>query len=109
MRYYTIAEESVHAMPRAIDELIGNHEFERLMLFFQRSDGGDRKNSLNAELFEPIIIRTEIQFARQDPMAAPMPCQECDCTPSDGHQHKTSGGPATRRLRRTLHTPAQIR
>ncbi len=89
MRHYTIAEESVHAMPRAIDELIGNHEFERLMLFFQRSDGGDRKNSLNAELFEPINIRTEIQFARQDTMAAPMSCQECDCTAFERAQYKS--------------------
>src|SRR5207253_4466807 len=65
-----VAEKSVYAMTGAVDEPIGNKKFQRLVLFFQRSDGGDGKNSFHPELFESINICAEVEFAGQKAMAA---------------------------------------
>src|SRR5262249_2336862 len=39
VRYYAIAEKSVHAMARAVYELSHDQKLARLVLFFKRSDG----------------------------------------------------------------------
>src|SRR6185437_2817857 len=72
MRHYAVPEKRVDAVPRTIHELIRNHKLERLVFFFQRSDGGHRKNSLYAELFESMNVGAEVEFARQNPVAPPV-------------------------------------
>jgi hypothetical protein len=60
MRNNSIAEKRVDAMPRAVEELIGDDELQRLMLFLERSDSGNGYDALHAELFEAMNIGAEI-------------------------------------------------
>src|ERR1017187_579439 len=66
------AEKSVYAMAGTIEELIGDDEVQRFMLFFQRSDGGNGNDAVYSQLLEAVNVGTEIQFAGQDTMAASM-------------------------------------
>ena len=63
-------------MKSPIDELVGNDEVGRLVLFFQRAHRGDRDDPLHAELLECIDVGAEIQLRRQNAMSASMPCQK---------------------------------
>ena len=49
VRHQPVAEESRDAAARAIEELIRNHEVERLVLLLQRSDRAQRNDPLHAE------------------------------------------------------------
>src|SRR5450631_25834 len=66
------AEKSVYAMAGTIEELIGDDEVQRFVLFFQRSDGGNGNDAVYSQLLEAVNVGTEIQFARKDTMAASM-------------------------------------
>src|SRR5208337_3188807 len=76
VRHHAAAEKSVYAMASAIEKLVGDDEVQRLMLFLQRSDCGDRNDALDSKLFEAVNIGAEIQLAGQDAMAASMARQE---------------------------------
>ena len=73
-----VAEESGDAKEGAVDELIGNDEVAGLVLFFQRADGGDGENALDAELLQRINIGAEIQLRGKDAVAAAVPGEEGD-------------------------------
>jgi len=47
-------------MPRAIDKLIGDHELQWFVLFFERSDRRNRKDAIDPQLFESINVRAEV-------------------------------------------------
>ena len=70
------AEKRVHAMASAIEELIGDHEIEWLVLFFQRSDRGDRKDAFDAELLETVNVGAEIQLRGKNAMPTAMARQK---------------------------------
>ena len=72
------AEKRIHAMAGTIEELIGDYEIQRLVLFLQRSDRGNGNDPFDAELFESVNVGAEIQFGRQNAMPASVPSQECD-------------------------------
>ena len=75
------AEERVDAVPRAIEELVGNHEVERLVLFLERADRRDRNDSLHAQLFEAIDIRAEVQLGGKNTVSAAVTGEERDLAP----------------------------
>ncbi len=76
MRHYAAAEKCIHAMPRAIEELVRDHEIQRLVFFLQRSDCGNRNDSLDSKLFEPVNVGAKIQLARQNAVSAAVPRQK---------------------------------
>ena len=78
MRDDAFAEERVDAVAGAVEELVGNDELQRLVLFLQRTNRRDRQNALDAELFESINVGAEIQFAGQDAVAASVAGEEGD-------------------------------
>ena len=78
MRYHAATEKSVDPMAGAVEELIGDNEIQRLMLFFQRSDRGNGNDALDAELLEAMNVGAEVQFTGQDAVASPVARQECD-------------------------------
>src|SRR5262249_5065432 len=71
-----IAEERIDAVPRAVEELIRNHELQRRVLFLQRPDGRQRNDALHSELLKAVDIRPEIQFAGKQAVSSAMPCEE---------------------------------
>ena len=79
-------EKRIHAMTRAIEELIGNYEVERLVFFLQRTDRGHGDDPFHTELLEAINIGAKIQFGGKNAMAASMPRQECDFAPFESAQ-----------------------
>ena len=65
-----LAEEGGDAMEGAVDELVGDDEVGGLVLFFERADGGDGEDALDAELLEGVDVGAEVQLGGQDAMAA---------------------------------------
>ena len=60
MRDHAVAEKSIHAMAGAIEELVGDHEIQRLVFFLQRSHGGNGNDALDAQLLEAVNIGAKI-------------------------------------------------
>src|ERR1019366_8517126 len=77
MRHNAVAEESVHAVPGAIEKLVRDHEIERLVLLLQRPHGRNRNNALNSQLLKAVNVGPEIQFARQKSVPASMAREKC--------------------------------
>src|SRR5437899_7882399 len=73
-----IAKKSIDAMARAVEELIGDDELHRLVLFLERADCGNGNNTLHSEMLKAINVRAKIQFGRKNAMPTPMPGQERD-------------------------------
>ena len=57
-------------MEGAVDELVGHDEIGGLVLFLERAHGRDRKDALDAELFEGVDVGAEVQLRGQNAMAA---------------------------------------
>ena len=57
-------------MTGAVEKLIRDHELQWLVLFFQRSYGGDGNNAFDPELFEAVNIRAKIKFAGKNAVPA---------------------------------------
>src|SRR5579863_2949633 len=66
-------KKSIHAMTGAVEELIGYHELEWLVLFLERSDGRNGDDPLDAELLESVNVGAEIELARHNSVAASVP------------------------------------
>src|SRR5579863_820706 len=71
-------KKGIHAMTGAVEELIGYHELEWLVLFLERSDGRNGDDTLDAELFESMDVGAKIEFAWHDAVAASVPREERD-------------------------------
>src|SRR5215469_8424351 len=65
-------------MARAVEELIGDDELQRLVLFLERSDGGNGDDALDAELLESVDIGAEVEFGWKNSVAASVACEEGD-------------------------------
>ena len=98
VRHDAIAEKSVDPMAGAIEELIGNHKIERLVFFLQRSDGGNRDDALNAELFEAVNIGAKIEFAGQNAVAATVAGEKGDLAAFECSENVSVGRIAEWRL-----------
>lgn len=76
VRHYSVSKKCVDAMASSVEELVRDDEFERLVLFLQRTDGRDRDDAFDAELLEPMNVAPEIQFTGQNAMTASVACQK---------------------------------
>ena len=72
------AEERADAPLRAIEELIGHDDVERLVLLLQAADRARRQDPLDAEHLEAVDVRAEVQLRRQDAMPDAVPRQKRD-------------------------------
>ena len=72
------AKESGGAQEGAVDELVGDDEVSGPVLFFERADGGERKDARDAEFFEGVEVGAEIEFGGQDTMTASVTGEEGD-------------------------------
>ena len=73
MRDDPVAEERGVAVEGAVDELIGEHEIERLDLLPQAPDRARRDDGFDAELLEAVDIGAEVQLRRQQPVSVAVP------------------------------------
>ena len=73
VRDQPFAEKSGYASACAIDELVGNHEIERLVLFLERAHRAERKNALDAQRFHAPDVGAKVQFRGRDAMPAAVP------------------------------------
>src|SRR6185437_12169375 len=78
MRYQAIAEESGGAAIGTVKKLIGDHEVEGPVFFFQRADGAERDYPFDAELFEAVNVGAEIKLGWRDAMTLAVSRQKCD-------------------------------
>ena len=78
VRDQAFAEERRDASARAVDELIRNHEVERLVFFLERADRAERENAFHAQRFHSVDVGAEIQLRRRDAMAAAVARQKRD-------------------------------
>ena len=72
------AEERRDAAARAIEELIGNDEVERLVLLLQAADRARREDVLDAERLEAEDVGAEVQLRRHQPMPDAVPREKGD-------------------------------
>ena len=70
------AEERADPPFRPIDELVGNHDVERLVLLLQAADGAGRQDVFDAQQLHAEDVRAEIQLRGREAMAGAMPRQE---------------------------------
>ena len=78
VRDQAVAEKCRDAPARAVDELIGNHEIQRLVLFLERAHRAERKNALHAQRFHAPDVGAEIQLRWREAM--PRPCRARNAT-----------------------------
>ena len=102
VRDQALAEKRRDAPTGAIDKLIGNHEIERLVLFFERSDRAQRQNALHAQRLESVDIGAKIQLRRRNPVTTPVPRQKRDFPARQLPDHVVVRRRAPRRLDRAL-------
>jgi hypothetical protein len=89
VRDQAAAEKGIDAMSRAVEKLIRNDEIERLVPFLERSHGGDGNDALHSKLLEAMDIGTEVQFARENAVAASMTREKCNFA---AFEHATNVG-----------------
>ena len=70
VRDEAVAEERADAPARAIEELIGHDEVERLVVLAQAADRARREDPLDAEHLEAVDVGAEVQLRRQQPVPA---------------------------------------
>ena len=76
VRDQPVAEERGDAAARPIDELIGDHQVERLVLLLQAADGARREDVLDAQRLEAEDVGAEVQLRGHQPVAEAVPRQE---------------------------------
>ena len=72
------AEERADAPLRAIEELIGHDDVERLVFLLQAADRARRQDPLDAEHLEAVDVGAEVQLGRQEAVAGAVARQERD-------------------------------
>ena len=90
------------ALLGAIDELVGDHHVERLVLFLERAHRRDGQDPLNTDLFHCVDVRPVVQLVGQDAVAAAMAGQESHALSLQGAQDEVVGGGAERSVRLQL-------
>src|SRR5437016_5979423 len=78
VRHHAVSEKSVHAVTGAVEELIWDHELQRLVLFFQRPDRGDGDDAFHAQLLEAVNVGAEIEFTGKNAVSSCMTRQKSD-------------------------------
>src|SRR6267142_5944760 len=82
VRHQSSTEEGADAPPGAVEELIRHHEVQRLVLLLQAADSARRENPFDAEHFEAVDVRPEIELRRKDAVPDAVPRQERHSLPA---------------------------
>jgi hypothetical protein len=83
MRHNTAPKEGVIGrLFGAVEKLVNDDNVARLIFLLQRPNGANADDPLNTELFHGPDIRAMVQFARQNPMAAPVSREKDDVAPA---------------------------
>ena len=90
--YDSVAEKGGAAQSGAVDELIGDYEFGRLVLELERAYGGDGDDPFHAELFHGEDVGAEVQVGGEDTVAAAVAGQEDYLAAFEFTGHKDVGG-----------------
>src|SRR5437016_7926637 len=85
-------------MEGAINELIGNHEVGRFVLFLQRAYSGDGENAFDPKLLQAQDIRSKVQLTGKNPMPPAMPRQKCHLATFQSPENVSIRRAAKRRL-----------
>ena len=73
-----LAEEGRDAAAGAVEELIGEDEVLRAVLFFERTDGAERDDALDAERFHAVDVGPKVELRGRDAMSAAVTGEEGD-------------------------------
>ena len=84
---YAFAKKCGGPVKCAVNELIGNHEVGRLVLFFQRTHSGDGEDPLDPELLQAQDVGAKVQLAGKNAMSPAMPRQKCYFASFQGAQN----------------------
>ena len=87
VRHQAFAEKRRDAPAGAVEELIGNDEIERTMLFLERADRAQRDDALHAERFHAVDVGAKVELRGRRAMAASVPRQERDLFPGERAHH----------------------
>ena len=70
VRYESGAEERFFACECAVDELVDEYEVAGFVFFFERADGRERHNTIDACFFEDFDVGSVVDFGGWDAVAA---------------------------------------
>ena len=90
--YDAIAEKCGDARKSTVDELVGDDEVGRLVLFLERANRGHGNDALDAELFECVEVGAEVQLRWEDAVAAAVAREEGDFVAGELAEDKWVGG-----------------
>ena len=94
---------------RAIEELIGDDDVERLVFLLQAADGARREDALDAEHLEAEDVGAEVQLGRQQPVAGAVPRQKRHALAAQRADDVRARRIAERRRDRPLFAIGQLR
>ncbi len=78
VRDQAFAEKCGDTAACAVDELVRDHEVQRLMFFLERTDGAERKNALDAQHLHAVNVGAEVQLRWGEAMPAAVARQKRD-------------------------------
>ena len=87
---------------RAIDELIGDDDVERLVFLLQAADRAGREDVLHAQHLHPEDVGAEVQLRRRQPVAGAVAREKRDALAAQRAEHVRTRRIAERRRQRHL-------
>ena len=64
VRHQSFTEKCGYTAARSIEKLIVNDKLQRSVLFFERSNGAERHDAIDAQRFESVNISAKVQLRR---------------------------------------------
>jgi len=92
VHHQAVAEEGGDAAAGAVEELVGDDEFLRTMLLFERADGRKRENARHSELLHAVNVGAEVELRGRDAVSAAMAREKSDVAAGEGADHVVVGG-----------------
>jgi len=105
VRDEAVPEERVGPMTGPIDELVRDERVPGNVLLAEAANRGGGKNRVAAERLEPPDVRPVVDFARGEPVPAPVPREEGDGDPGQGAREEGVGRRAERGVDGFLRDP----
>lgn len=98
VRDHFFVEECGNPSSSAVEELVWQHEVQRLEFLAEGADSAEREDILDTELFESMDVGAKIEIGGHDAVAATMPGQEGHLPSGDAPNHVRVGGCSPRRV-----------
>src|SRR5262249_54807044 len=98
MGHDPVAEERGHAVERAVNELVGDHEVSGLVFFLEGAHGRNRNNAFHTQLFHAMNVGAKVKLAGKNAVSAAVPGKERDFAAFQRAQYESVRGFAKRRL-----------